>query len=68
MLSVGLDAYSLIKTGDVEWDDEIHNEFLEALDKKGLQYVTDIEFDWEEDDLENLFPVLWERFGEEPLG
>ncbi|MBI0579814.1 DUF4240 domain-containing protein [Neobacillus cucumis] len=68
LLSVGLDAYSLIKTGDVEWDDDIHNEFLEALDKKGLQYVTDIEFDWEEDDLENLFPVLWERFGEEPLG
>lgn len=68
ILSVGLDAYTLIKTGDVEWDDDIHNELLEALEKKGLQAVTDIEFDWEEDDLENLFPVLWERFGEEPLG
>ncbi|WP_269050218.1 DUF4240 domain-containing protein [Sporosarcina sp. G11-34] len=68
LLSVGVDAYTLIKTGDIEWDDDIHNELLEALDKKGLQSVTDIEFDWEEDDLENLFPVLWERFGEEPLG
>lgn len=68
LLSVGLDAYTLIKTGDIEWDDEIHNELLEALDKKGLQPITDIEFDWEEDDLEDIFPVLWERFGEEPLG
>ncbi|WP_318503203.1 DUF4240 domain-containing protein [Bacillus sp. T3] len=68
LLSVGLDAYTLIKTGDIEWNDEIHNELLEALDKKGLQPITDIEFDWEEDDLEEIFPVLWERFGEEPLG
>jgi hypothetical protein len=68
LLSVGVDAYTLIKTGDIEWDDDIHNELLEALDKKGLQSVTDIEFDWEEDDVENLFPVLWGRFGEEPLG
>ncbi len=68
LLSVGVDAYTLLKTGDIEWDDDIHNELLEALDKKGLKSVTDIEFDWEEDDLETLFPVLWERFGEEPLG
>jgi hypothetical protein len=68
LLSVGLDAYTLIKTGDNEWDNGIHNELLDALEKKGIHYVTDIEFDWEEDDLENLFPVLWERFGEEPLG
>ncbi|MBM7605308.1 hypothetical protein JOC75_003331 [Metabacillus crassostreae] len=68
LLSVGLDAYTLIKTGDIEWDDNIHDELLEALDKKGLQPVNDIEFDWGEDDLENLFPVLWERFGEDPLG
>ncbi|MDF2902604.1 MAG: domain family protein [Bacillus sp. (in: firmicutes)] len=68
LLTVVLDAYTLIKKGDIEWDDEIHNELLEALDKKGLQPVPDIEFNWEEDDLENLFPVLWGRFGEEPLG
>jgi hypothetical protein len=68
LLSVGMDTYTLIKTGDIEWDDDIYDELVEALDKKGLQSVTDIEFDWEEDDLENLFPVLWERFGEDPLG
>lgn len=68
LLTVGLDAYTLIKTGDTEWDEHIDDEFLEALEKKGLQPVPDIEFDWEEDDLENLFPILWGRFGEEPLG
>lgn len=68
LLSVGLDAYTLIKTGDIEWNENIYDELLEALDKKGLQPITDIEFDWEEEDLENLFPVLWERFGEKPLG
>ncbi|WP_026559748.1 DUF4240 domain-containing protein [Bacillus sp. J37] len=68
LLSAGFDAYSLLKTGDIEWDDNIYNEFLEALDKRGVEPMTDIEFDWEEEDLENLFPILWERFGEEPLG
>ncbi|WOV83268.1 molybdate metabolism regulator [Sporosarcina jeotgali] len=68
LLSVGLDAYTLIKTGDIEWDDDLHNEVLDALEKKGLPTETDIEFDWEEDDLESFFPVLWRRFGEEPLG
>lgn len=68
LLTVGLDAYTLIKTGDTEWDDNIYDEFLEVLEKKGLKPVPDIEFDWEEEDLENLFPDLWERFGEEPLG
>ncbi len=68
MLTVGLDAYTLIKTGDTEWDEKIDDELLEALEEKGLQPVPNIEFDWEEDDLEVLFPILWERFGEEPLG
>jgi hypothetical protein len=68
LLTVGLDAYTLIKTGDSEWDDNIYDELLEALNNKGFQPATDIEFDWEEDDLEDLFPTLWERFGEEPLG
>lgn len=68
LLSVGLDAYTFIKTGDSEWDDDIYDELLESLEKKGLQPVADIEFDWEEDDLEHLYPILWERFGEEPLG
>ncbi|WP_053365689.1 DUF4240 domain-containing protein [Bacillus sp. FJAT-27245] len=68
LLLVGWDAYNLIKTGTLEWDDSIYDELLKALGKKGLQPVPDIEFDWEEDDLEHLFPILWERFGEEPLG
>lgn len=68
LLSVGLDAYTLKKMGNVNWDKDTQNEFFEALEKKGLKYVTDIEFDWDEDDLENLFPALWKRFGEEPLG
>lgn len=63
LLSVGLDAYTLIKTGDIEWDDDIHDEMLEELEKMGLQTEKDIEFDWEEDDLEELFPVLWEGLG-----
>jgi hypothetical protein len=68
LLSVGFEAYTLIKTGDTDWDDEIFNQFLKALEVKGVHHKTDIEFDWEEDDLEHLFPILWERFGEEPLG
>ncbi len=68
MLSVGLDAYTLIKTGDIEWDDDIYDEMLEELGKMGLQTAKDIEFDWEEDNLVELFPVLWGRFGDNPLG
>ncbi|MCD7034275.1 DUF4240 domain-containing protein [Metabacillus sp. GX 13764] len=68
LLAVGADAFTLIKTGDVEWDDEVYDELLEALDEKGLQPEPEIQFDWEEDDLEDLFPVLWREFGEEPLG
>jgi hypothetical protein len=68
LLSVGSDAYTLIKTGDTEWDDKAYDELLVALDKKDLKSLPEIEFDWDEDDLEDLFPILWERFGEEPLG
>jgi len=70
ILSVGLDAYTFKKTGDTEWDDDIHDEMLEKLDKKGLKPAVDFEFDWEEDtdDLQNMFPKLWARFGENPLG
>ncbi len=68
LLFVGLEAYIQIRNGDIEWDDNIYDELLVELDKKGLQPKTDIEFDWEEDNLENLFPILWTRFREEPLG
>lgn len=67
LISLGLNAYFLIKTGDDDWDDEVHDEYLQALEEKGVNPIPDIEFDWEEEDLEELFPALWERFGEDPL-
>lgn len=68
LLSVGLDAYTFKKTAEIEWDEKVHNELLEELAKKGLKEVNEIEFDWEEEDLEELFPMLWKKFGENPLG
>ncbi|KZE36390.1 molybdenum metabolism regulator [Bhargavaea cecembensis] len=68
LISVGSDAYTFIKTGDTEWDDESFDELLDKLREKGLNLEPDIELDWEEEDLEGMFPALWERFGEEPLG
>jgi Protein of unknown function (DUF4240) len=70
LISVGLEAYTYKRTGDTEWDDDIHDELLEKLDQKGLEPAEDFEFDWEEDtdDLEKMFPKLWARFGENPLG
>ncbi len=67
LISCGMDTFFLIKTGDTEWDDAVHDEFLEELEKRGLEPLPEIEFDWEEEDLEELFPVLWDRFGEDPL-
>ncbi|MEC0581718.1 molybdenum metabolism regulator [Bacillus spizizenii] len=69
LLSVAIEALTYIKTGDDEWDDEeVHNELLDALGQKGLAESDEIEFDWEEEDLPERFPKLWERFGENPLG
>ncbi|WHY87092.1 molybdate metabolism regulator [Neobacillus novalis] len=45
------------------------DEMQDLLADKGLKSNSDIEFDWEdEDDLAEMFPTLWEHFGEEPLG
>ncbi|MCY8424281.1 DUF4240 domain-containing protein [Bacillus vallismortis] len=68
LLSVAIEALTYIKTGDDEWDDEVHNELLDALGPKGLAESDEIEVDWEEEDLPERFPKLWERFGENPLG
>lgn len=68
LLTVGIDAYTFIQTGDIEWDDHAHDELLEALEGRGIQPAPDLEFDWEEEDLEEMYPNLWARFGEEPLG
>ncbi|MEY2196784.1 DUF4240 domain-containing protein [Neobacillus sp. BF23-41] len=69
-LNVGFDAFTLKKGGDPEvWDEDLYDEMLELLSQKGWVDPTEIEFDWEdEDDLEEMFPNLWERFGEDPLG
>ncbi|MEH7349870.1 DUF4240 domain-containing protein [Gottfriedia acidiceleris] len=71
LLSVGQDAYTLVKTGDIEWDDKSYDELLEKLEQKGLMPANEMEFDWDEEDsdgLEAMFPKLWARFGENPLG
>ncbi|CAF1829678.1 hypothetical protein NRS6141_02497 [Bacillus subtilis] len=38
------------------------------LNKRDLPNRDGIELDWEEEDLPERFPKLWERFGENPLG
>ncbi|MFC4803017.1 DUF4240 domain-containing protein [Neobacillus sp. GCM10023253] len=69
-LNIGFDAYTLKKDGDLEdWDGDLYDEMLDLLTERGLDHNSDIEFDWEdEDDLMEMFPQLWERFGEDPLG
>lgn len=68
LLNAGLDAYTFKKTGNMEWNDEVHDQLLDEMEKLGLEPPSEIEFDWEEDDLEDMFPELWKRFGEDPLG
>ncbi|KNF08313.1 protein of unknown function DUF4240 [Gottschalkia purinilytica] len=69
MLYIAMEAYSLKKTGDVDCD-EASDEFLSRVEEREYECNRDnIEFDWEdEDDLMVLFPKLWDRFGENPLG
>lgn len=69
MLSVASHAYTYSRTGSFEYDNDMNIRFLNELEARGYQFKPrDIEFDWEEDDLEERYPVLWDRFGEEPLG
>lgn len=68
MLSVGSDAYTYQKTGLLEYNDEFNKQFLDEVEAQGYQYkMLDIEFDWEEEDLKDRYPILWARFGEDPL-
>jgi len=69
-LNIGFDAFTIKKDGDIEeWDGDLYDEMQDLLADKELEFNSDIEFDWEdEDDLAEMFPILWERFGEEPLG
>lgn len=68
MLSVASDAYTYQKTGELEYDDDISTEFWNELEARGHEMkLPQIELDWEEEDLEERYPNLWERFGEDPL-
>lgn len=42
-------------------------ELFDALEQKGLAESDGIELDWEEEDLPQRFPKLWERFEDNPL-
>lgn len=68
MLSVASDAYIYLKTGTFEYNDDINTEFYNELEARGYNFeVIEIENDWEEEDLEEMYPLLWDRFGENPL-
>lgn len=73
MLSVAADAYTVKKTGGMEFNEAIAEEFAKLMEDKGFQYeatdlVEDLEWDEDEEILQAHFPKLWERFGENPLG
>jgi hypothetical protein len=42
--------------------------FTIKLEASGFNFKRiDIEFDWKEEDLEERYPLLWDKFGEDPL-
>jgi len=60
--------HTLIKKTEFEYDDEINTEFLDELEARGYKFEPiEIEIDWEEEDLEVRYPLLWGRFGDNPL-
>ncbi|XEC97306.1 DUF4240 domain-containing protein [Paenibacillus tarimensis] len=68
ILLVASDAFTYQKTGTFEYDDDTNTVFLNELEARGYKFEPiDIELDWEEEDLVERYPVLWERFGENPL-
>ncbi|MEV5024540.1 DUF4240 domain-containing protein [Paenibacillus sp. LPE1-1-1.1] len=68
ILSAASDAYTYQKTGSFEYNDDINTEFLNELEALGYKFEPiDIEFDWEEEDLEERYPLLWDKFGVDPL-
>ena len=68
ILYVASDAYNIHKTGTSEYNDDINTEFIQELEARGCTFeMRNIELDWAEDDLEERYPLLWDRFGEEPL-
>lgn len=68
MLYVASSAYTYQKTGAFEYNDDIYTEFNNELEAQGHTYEPiDMELDWKEEDLEERYPLLWDRFGEDPL-
>ncbi|WP_438497660.1 DUF4240 domain-containing protein [Paenibacillus sp. IHBB 3054] len=68
MLSVASDAYIYQKTGMFECNDDINTEFYNELEARGYNFeVINIENDWEEEDLEEMYPLLWGKFEDNPL-
>jgi len=67
-LSTASNAYTFQKTGSFEYNDEISTAFFNELEARGYKFEPiDIELDWEEEDLVERYPLLWDRFGENPL-
>jgi hypothetical protein len=51
-----------------EYNDEINTEFCNELEARGYNFeVIDIENDWDQEGLEEIYPLLWGKFGEHPL-
>ncbi len=68
VLSAALDAYTYLRTGSLEYNEDVQNEFWDLLEARGYEYAAlDIEIDWDEDDLPEKYPILWEKFGGNPL-
>jgi hypothetical protein len=68
MLYVAVEAYTYQKTGTFEYNDDIRTAFYNEVEAQGHTYKPiDIELNWEEEDLEERYPLLWDRFGEDPL-
>lgn len=68
ILHAASNAYTFQKSGSFEYDDMIHSDFFDELEAKGYNLEPiDIDLDWEEEDLKGRYPLLWERFGDNPL-
>lgn len=68
ILSVASDAFTYQRTGSFDYDDDTYTDFLNELEARGYKFEPiEIDFDWDEEDLEVRYPLLWDRFGEEPL-
>lgn len=70
MLDLALQAFTIKRKGDDDWDDQIWNEFNSLIESKGYTYPQGgLLFDWKtKDELKGRFPKLWKRFGNKPLG